>query len=202
MNTRRTFTCIGVCFAALILLTAASSARGAFHLWNITEVYSNASGTLQFIELNDTSGFDNEFVNGLQINVSNTGNTQTNTYTMPGNAPGSSNGHHLLLGTSGIHAAGAPTPDFIIPNNFLFTAGGSISYFAQGSGPYTALPTDGTNSRTWIGGGNAVNTPQNFAGAVGQIVVPEPGAIALLSAGGMCVSAILTRRRRRRSRRQ
>jgi len=39
--------------------------------------------------------------------------------------------HALLLGTSGIHAAGAPTPDYIIPSSFLFSAGGTINFFGQ-----------------------------------------------------------------------
>ena len=44
----------------------APSARAGLHLWAINEVYSNSSGTLQFIELRDSSGGQN-FVNGGQL---------------------------------------------------------------------------------------------------------------------------------------
>jgi hypothetical protein len=97
----------------------------------------------------------------------------------------------MLLGTAGLQAAGGPVPDYIIPNNFLFAAGGSISFF-NASGPYTALPTDGVNSRTW-GNGNALNSPQNYAGQIGFVNIPEPAFVSLL-AGGMLLA--LFRRRK------
>src|SRR5204863_8117339 len=90
---------------------AAAPANAAFHLWQIQEIYSNSSGTLQFIELFDSNGGQN-FVGGQKITVFNVGKSQSNAFTLPaGTLPGSSLNHHLLFGTSGIKAAGAPTPD-------------------------------------------------------------------------------------------
>jgi hypothetical protein len=181
-----------------------SPARAAFHLWSIQEIYSNSSGSLQFIELVDSPptdpfGFQNA-VNGMQINVSNAANTQTNTFTIPGNPlSGNTLDHMLLFGTAGIQAAGAPAPDYIIPNNFLFTGGGTVSFFGANSGPYSALPTDGILSRTW-NGGDAVNSPTNYAGQTGTIVpVPEPSTMLLtpLAAG---LVGLYHRLRRRRAR--
>jgi len=60
-----------------------------------------------------------------------------------------------------------------MPNGFLFSGGGSISFFGANSGPYTALPTDGTMARLFIGGGNVVNNPENFAGQIGKVVVAD-----------------------------
>ncbi|HEY1381938.1 MAG TPA: hypothetical protein VGF55_34385 [Gemmataceae bacterium] len=181
------------CAVALI----PSPARAAFHLWSIQEVYTNSSGTLQFIELTDTPPFDpgppfggfQNFVNGMTVNVSNTGATQTNTFTVPGGPlPGDTFGHTLLFGTSGIQAAGAPAPDYIIPDGFLFQSGGSVSLFGgiTNSGPYTALPTDGQLSRDWATGLNLINSPTNYAGQTGVITpVPEPSPLLLspLAAG-------------------
>lgn len=160
---------------------ASSPARAAFHLWNVTEVYSNSSGSLQFIELSDTSGGQN-FVGGQSINiVSGDGNT-THHFSLPaGSLSGSTLNHHLLFGTAGIQAAGAPKPDYIIPDGFLFTDGGTLSFFGANGGGYAALPIDGTLSRNW-NDGTSVNSPQNFAGAVGQIVVPEPATAGVLAA--------------------
>src|SRR5262249_17647364 len=106
----------------------------------------------------------------------------------------------LLLGTAGIQAAGAPAPDFILPDNFLFLGSGSITFFGANSGSYTGLPSDGTNSLTWVGGGTATNSPKNYHRHTGPItpsVVPEPTTFALVSlcVGAMGASRVLSRRR-------
>ena len=183
MSARRGLFCAVALFAITVFTVPA---QAAFHLWTIREVYSDASGTLQFIELNDSFGGQNS-VGGMQINVSNVGATQTHTYSLGSSLGGNTFGHALLLGTAGLQAAGGPTPDFIIPNNFLFTAGGSIGFFGQNGGPYSALPTDGTLSRDWSGNFNSVNSPQNYVGQTGTITVPEPSTWALLGAGVICL---------------
>src|SRR5262245_14383782 len=177
---------------AFLAAATAPKAQAAFHLWTITEVYTNSSGTLQFIEFFDQFG-GQEFVNNQSIHVTNVGGSQTHDFTIPTDLPGDSFNHHFLIGTAGIQAAGGPAPDYIMPNGFLFAAGGTISYFGLNGGPYSALPTDGSLSRTW-NGGNAVNSPQNFAGQSGTVVVPEPAALALLTCGGVCLLSLLRRR--------
>lgn len=166
--------------------TLISPARAAFHLWNLQELYSNSSGTLQFIEMY-TNFSSQQFVGGQQINVNNIGMTLMNSLTLPSHLPGDSAMKHFLIGTAGIQAAGGPAPDFIMPDGFLFTAGGSISFFGANSGAYSALPTDGTMSRIWGGGNNAVNSPTNFGGQSSPVVVPEPTSLILapLAFGGL-----------------
>jgi len=185
----RALLCLGATLASI------PHAQAAFHLWTIREIYTDASGSLQFMELFDFNSNEN-FVNGMTINVSNVGNTQTHSFTIPGSSlPGNTANHALLFGTAGLQAAGGPAPDYIIPNGFLFSAGGSISFFGANSGSYTAMPTDGVNSRTWAGG-NAANSPVNYNGATGFVVAPEPGALALLGVG--CFAALFRRRDARR----
>ncbi len=177
--------------SVLALALLASPAHAAFHFWNISEVYTNSSGTLQFIEFSTTFS-SQQFVNNQQVNVTNLGNTQTNMFTVMGDLPGDSANRRFLIGTAGIEATSGVVPDYIIPDNFIFQAGGSINFFGANSGPYTALPTDGMLSRTWTGG-DAINTPTNFAGVTGTVVVPEP--ISLIATGGLFGMYWMLRRR-------
>ncbi len=149
-------------------LALATPAQAGFHLWTIREVYTDASGTLQFIEFFTGSG-SQQFVGGQSITVSSGGTNHV--FTIPSSLPSDSASHAFMIGTAGITNFGAPKPDYTIPANFVFSGGGTITYFAQGGGAYTALPTDGVLSRTWVGGANSVNSPQNFAGTVGQIII-------------------------------
>jgi len=152
-------------------LTIASTGQAAFHLWNISELYTNSTGTLQFIELSTSAG-GQQFVGSQQIHVIMTGGSPTNTFTVPANLPSDTTNKTFLIGTAGIQEFGGPKPDYVMPNGFLFSAGGTISFFGANSGGYTALPTDGVMARVFGVGSNVVNNPQNFAGQMGQVVVP------------------------------
>lgn len=161
----------------------ASPARAAFHLWNIQEVYSNSSGTLQFIEMIGLANGQNPLNTfGGTMTSANIGNTMSNVFNPMNDLPSSNTlNRTFLIGTAGIQAAGGPAPDYFVPNGFLFSAGGSItSNFAQNGGAFTALPIDGTMSRIWNGGNNVINSPMNFAGQSGVVVgVPEPTTMIL-----------------------
>jgi hypothetical protein len=177
-----------------VMMAFTPSARAAFHLWQITQVYSNASGTLQFIEMQDRPaqdpfGFQNA-VNGMGIQVVSGANT--NNYTVPSSPTlaGDTLNHYLLFGTAGIQAAGGPAPDFTLPPSFLFTGGGTINYFALGSGnSYPALPTDGLGSISFTNGFTmptimTTNLVHNYAGGMGTVIgVPEPSTLILTTAG-------------------
>ena len=176
----------------------ATPARAAFHLWNLQELYSNSSGTLQFIELFTTSNTQTNFSVVRSITVSNVGATLTNTFNLPTGTLAPTANKSLLFGTAGLQAAGGPAPNYIIPNGFLFPAGGSITFFGANSGAYAALPTNGTASRIWAGGNNTINSPTNFAGQTGVVVIPEPTSIVLvpLALGGLYW---MSRRRKEKS---
>src|SRR6476646_4392570 len=84
-------------FSAVALVAfafATTPAGAAFHLWNIQEIYTDSSGTLQFIEL-QTSDPGQNFVNGLNVTVSS--GRPSHTITLPGDPlPGDTVGHTLL----------------------------------------------------------------------------------------------------------
>ena len=186
-------------------LLPASPAYAKNHLWRFTEVFSNAAGTIQFIEMQECCGADEETEMSATSITSNTG-----TYNFPNNLSGPTGHRWLLAATQGFaRLPGAPVPDYIMPDRFFNPAGDTLRYrgvtdmiqFAAGG-----LPTDGSDSlqrdlstgTTTVG----VNNPINFAGQTGTInaatAVPAaaplvliPTAIALLGIG-----AVYLRRRR------
>jgi hypothetical protein len=157
----------------VLLLSVAGRAHAAFHLWAITQIYSNSDGSLQFIEMIDNSG-GQQFVGGQSITVLNGGSMHP--FTVPNNLSTDSFHHELLFGTSKLEAAGGPKPDFIIPNGFLFTGGGTIDFFGTSGGTnglsYPALPTDSVHALTYNNGPVVINSPQNFLGQTGAVLLP------------------------------
>lgn len=187
--------------AALVSMTPAAFAR-PFHIWNITELYSNSNGTLQFIELHTTQPGQQFFQtsNAGPILSSNIGGTITRPpLILDHDLPGDSANHSFLIGTAGIVAAGGPTPDYIMQDGFLFTNGGHLDFFNSSFfGDYVALPTDGLRSLIWgTSTFNAINSPTNYAGVTSTVNgVPEPSTLILSSLGAIGSSIYLRRKRR------
>ena len=164
-----------VCFAI-----NAQPAMASFHFWDITEIYSNADGTLQFIEWFTLS-------NSQDLLAGHVVTTNANVYTFPNNLSNYfTAGDHFLMGTAGFAALpGAPPPDFIIPDGFIDTTGDTLRLrtspggtiyetFSFGAGE---LPTDGILSLICSGHfgsacavtATAVNSPTNFDGESGSV---------------------------------
>jgi len=160
-----------VIVSASLIALASSPARASFHLWAFNELFSNADGTVQFIEL-FTAAVGQQFASGETFRA--TQGAQVHDYVFPSNTPAPTNNHHLLLATAGFAALpGAPAPDFIMPDGFLFTPNGSLQNMAI-LGPtitYASLPTDGITSLAGDGVTTGVNSPTNYAGDTGQIDV-------------------------------
>lgn len=189
-------------FAFMVLLTPVA-AYAAFHLWDITEVYSNQDGTVQFIELATNTNFQDELA----------GHTLTSdlaTYTFPtdldpdamGNGNDATANQHMLVATPAFASQpGAVTPDFVLdgPDFFDFVQD-ALDFAGWDTFGWTAgeLPTNGVDSLHEPFGSNDrtvdVNSPTNFAGDVGEL--PEPGGTGALLAGAAAV-AVLARRRGR-----
>jgi hypothetical protein len=194
--------------AAVVVFTLAapSPARASHHLWRLSQIYSNASGSVQFIELELQMPFEDgeNSVGGVQISSS------TNTITLPADLPGLPTSTHpwVLLATSnfaGLH--GGVTPDYVIPANFFPTGGGTINY-ALGTDTWTygAVPTDGENALHKSGATvtTSANSPENFNNQSGQVftgTVPalSPRWIALLVGALLLAGSGLMKEWRRRT---
>lgn len=168
-----------------LLFALAFEAHATFHLWRIAQLYSNADGTVQYIELTAYAG-GQQFVGGHTVVV--TQGATSHSFTFPGNLPGDTamtdgGGYYgggmttyksMLIATQGFAALGIVTPDYVVPNGFLFTGGGTVTY-AEGADAWTygALPTDGRLALN-RNGTTSANSPMNFAGESGSVSVAAP----------------------------
>jgi len=196
--TRRSLA-LALCFTAL-----AAPAHATFHLWEVTEIFSNDDGTVQFVEF-FTEAAGEEFLAGHLLETYQQ-DVMRQQFTFPTSIPvplgQSTANHHFLVATPGFLAVSGITPDFEIPVDLLepgvidkvALVGADDMGFAAGE-----LPTDGSNSLNDPGHGDpvfaAAATPTNFAGLVGTI--PEPGAGVAGVAALACVASL--RRQLRKS---
>jgi len=181
--------------AAFLIGTAAYAGE---HTWDVWEVFSNADGTVQFIELRETNGGTAENgVNGNVVSVSPSGHSVT----IPNPVVGNTAFHSFLIATPGFAAQpGAPTPDLTLPIgtiNFIVAATDTSATFAPwdtATWPVGTLPTDGVHSlsRTATNGPLSVQnaTPTNFAGQTTNPTLPgEPNLVASrLNADGTSIA--------------
>jgi Ca2+-binding RTX toxin-like protein len=142
----------------------------SFHLYDVNEIYSNADGTVQFIELVVGNFAGENGWQGQRITV--TQGATTHQFTFPVNLPSTTtNNTSVLIATQGFADLGLIQPDFIVPAGFLFVDGGTVNFAGADSVVYPALP-GGTLSidRNGVSG---TNSPKNFAGATASFE-PEP----------------------------
>ena len=179
---------LGTAFFAVVLLTAAAMpAFGSFHTFVISEVYSSADGTVQFIELREGSGFGGQHLfSGQSIVARNASGLNPRTLVFAANLPSSATANRRVLIATAAFAAlpGAPTPDYIIPANFLYFPAGRVQFAgltgATQNISYASLPNNGTSSIVIPGATIGANTPTNFAGTVGAVNA---------STGGCCLQS-------------
>jgi hypothetical protein len=188
---------------ALLLVALPCQAKN--HLWRFTEFFSNASGTIQFIEMQECCGSNEET---LMANTEIQSNA--NQFDFPNHLSGPTAHRWIIIATQGFAALpGAPTPDYIMPDRFFEPTGDTLRYRFGTTDVITLaagqLPLDGvhsidrslaTNQLTLI-----VNNPINFAGVEGSISIPPGIPIATpllwwLGAGGVAAVGVARLRRR------
>ncbi len=169
---------IGRTFCAFLLTLSAQRALGGGHTWRVNEIFSNADGTIQFIEVKEFLGGAGETATAGHNVTSN-----TRTFTIPANVPPPTSFRHILIATPAfVGLPGAPTPDYVLPAGsvpFLNQAGpDTIRYVPYCTYTFGAgvLPTNGVNSITiTTHEGHAIsigpNSPTNYAGQTGSINV-------------------------------
>jgi len=176
-------------FTGLISVLVPIAAAAGIHTWDVREVFSNADGTIQYVELWEADGGAGETGVGNGTVSSNTRNLPIANGPV---APPTTNKSYLLATAAFAALSGAPTPDKIIPAGsvpFFNTAGDTVSFVGFDAWTFGAVPTDGINSRDRMSG-IGTNTPKNYAGTQGQVnAAPQP-AVPLLP-GPMVAFALL-----------
>jgi hypothetical protein len=171
----------------VVILSLSGNAHATFHLWRITQLYSNADGTVQYVVLQAMAS-GQQFLAGHTITSTQGSSTHAYTFTqpLPGDSAEATGGgiygggmatsyKMMLIGTQGFAALNVVQPDYIVPNGFLFTTNGSVNW---GGGAdvfsYASLPTDGRFALN-RDGSSSTNAPMNFDGHMGTIVSTPTG---------------------------
>ncbi|HVN33657.1 MAG TPA: hypothetical protein VMU96_00210, partial [Casimicrobiaceae bacterium] len=172
-----------VAWIAAVLVVAAGTAVAEYHTFQIEQIFSNANGSVQFIVMHEMFGQNGEnFWMGNQLTIG------ANAFTFNKNLPGGTLAYgygmgtpsptankRVLIATQGFAALGIVTPDFVVPNGFLPTAGGTLSYAGVDSVTFGPLPTDGVTAINR----NAQSIPNlatNFAGQSASVTPAAPPA--------------------------
>jgi hypothetical protein len=156
-------------------------ARATFHVWAVTELYSSADGSVQFVKLTNNSVFTTETFLGGHVITCTGPPGLTNSFTFPTNLPAVSTlNKTFLIGTSNLAAVpGGVAPDYVFTNQspFLFLNTGvtntvGIIGSAEIRATYTNLPADGVSSLVGLGSSLivATNSPKNFSDQANSIV--------------------------------
>jgi hypothetical protein len=163
------------------ILLLSNAARATFHVWAVTEIYSSADGSVQFIKLTNNSTFTTEYFLGGHVIVCTGAPGVSNTFTFPTNLPAISTANkNFLIGTRNLAIVpGGVTPDYVLTNNtpFLFLNTGvtntvGIIGSVETPAAYTNLPTDGVLSLKGLSSSlvAATNSPKNFSDQANSIV--------------------------------
>jgi hypothetical protein len=185
------------------------SAQASFHLWKLVQVFSNADGSQQFIEMSED--FDGE-----QFFKTDNGGpfgpaqlfSDSKSFTFPNDLPGpdivghDTAGQHVLLATTGFFPNNLK-PDFLLPSGFVTTGAGSLTYtpndptLVLDKMSWNSLPTNGTDALFQTAGTTSQTTevaaPHNFTGAANGTGIPLPPA-AWAGIAGLVIVAVAHRK--------
>ena len=170
---------IAMSIAALITAGSLHPAHAGGHTWRVKEIFSNADGTIQYIEVWEANGTPGE-VGTANHNVT----SNSHVFTIPSNVASPTTFKSLLLATQGFADLDVVDPDYIIADNFFSLTADTIRYVPYDTMTFTAgqLPTDGVSALA-RNLAVVVNSPSNYAGDTGSIDVSAPGPPAVPATG-------------------
>ena len=188
-----------ICVLALLAALAlrAAPADAASHLWRFSEFFSSPDRSVQFIEMQEIGGSNNETNIDGHWYATN-GYNQDHSQLLGSDLPFGTANKKFLVGTeSYAQLPGVPAPDYVLPDGFLDPSGDTVVwwFYQTMTIPPGVMPSDGTLSisvdqpASPTGFVVGVNSPTNFAGETGTVVLPAP--VPSFSAWAMALSAAL-----------
>ena len=134
----------------LASLAIGMQASAASHLWRFSEFYSSPDKQIQFIEMQEIGGSNNETAIQGHWYATNTFN-QNHSQLLGTPLPFGTANKKFLVGSQSYAALpGVPAPDYIVPDGIIEPSGDTIVwwfYQTKTIPPYT-MPSNGTNSCT------------------------------------------------------
>lgn len=166
--------------SCLLLLVAPGAAFAGIHTWDVREVFSNADGSVQFIELYEANGTANETGVGNGTLSAGPGGSNSFMFGQGAVAAPTTNKSYLIATQAFADLDGAPVPDVIIPIAnvpFFDPAGDEVCFGGFDCLAFGAVPTDGVTSLSDVGGvpTPGPNSPTNYAGDTASVDVSLDG---------------------------
>jgi hypothetical protein len=199
---------------AIVSLAFPRPASAASHLWRFSEFYSSPDKQIQFIEMQEIGGSNNETAiqgHWYATNSFNHDHSQILGTPLPF---GTANKKFLVGSQSYAALPGVPAPDYIVPDGIIEPSGDIIVwwFYQTLQIPPDTMPTNGTNSlhvnnpaNPSLGFHVGPNSPTNFAGETGTVggAIPIPATSAWGVASSVALLllsswALALRQRRRR----
>jgi len=205
---------LGTGIAAVVLAGIAPASRAANHAIDINEVFSNADGTVQYVELIARANNQTNLP-PTRIDAQNADGTVTTlVFDFTAQFPDLNAGETILIASPGFEGAVGFAPDFVMPANGLIpTTNGRVIYFRHSNNteldavaygaftgnngvfgaPAPTLPTDGCTSLTRVVNGqnnandfvnNQFGTPMRNDGTTVTLECPPPGCPGDVSGDG------------------
>jgi hypothetical protein len=193
--------------AAVTGLLLADLAGAASHLWRFSEFYSSPDQTVQFIEMKEIGGSDNELRIANHWFATNSYNLDHSELLGSDLEPPTAN-QKFLVGTESYAALpGVPQPDYVLPDGIIDPSGDTVVWWLyQTIGiPPGVMPSDGVHSITVVDPSTesysvGVNSPTNLAGDTGTVVLPSavpfnrvwavPLSLLLIGTGVLSIAAL------------
>lgn len=136
----------------------------------ISELYSDATGRIQFIELNIGPEGSLNWWSGVGLASTRNGITNLFTINFPRAAPETT----LLLATQAFADHSGLSPNFIIPEQFLFSLGGTLRFGDVDAFDYPTLLTADARSSVARDGTFTEPSPRTWQGTTPALPEPLP----------------------------
>jgi hypothetical protein len=184
----------------LVSLALAAQASAGSHLWRFSEFYSSPDKQIQFIEMKEIGGSNNE--TAIQNHWYKTDSFNEDLSELLGSPlPFGTADKKFLVGTVSYAALpGVPAPDYVLPDGFLEPSGDTVHWWTYQvmDIPPATMPSDGVTSLHVVdptipalGFTTGPNSPTNFAGVTGNVVLPEPPPVQLPATSAWGAAAVI-----------